>query len=103
MTAIEKKLKDEVAYLEARVRAKDRQIDRLKGTIKTMEQSTDMNGVLLAAALKYGTQVSPTTTEMNLSRAQMRRTDEFDVSTIEGPDILTVRVVWQRGQFADYD
>ena len=103
MTAIEKKLKDEVAHLEDRVRAKDRQIERLKGTIKAMEQSTDINGVLLAATLQYGTQVSPITTEINLSKAQMRRTDEFDISTSEGSDFLTVRVVWQRGQFSDYD
>lgn len=103
MTAIEKKLKDEVAHLEDRVRAKDRQIERLKGTIKAMEQSTDINGILLAATLQYGTMVSPITTELNLSKAQMRRTDEFDISTSEGSDFLTIRVVWQKGQFANYD
>lgn len=103
MTVVEKKLKDEVAHLEDRVRAKDRQIARLKETIRKLESETDLNGVLLAAALHYGTQVSPVTTELTLSKTQMKRTDEFEVSTSEGPDTLTVRTVWKRGQFANYD
>ena len=103
MTVIEKKLKDEVAHLEDRVRAKDRQIERLKGTIKAMEQSTDINGVLLAAALQCGTQVSPITTELNLRKTQMQRAGEFDISTSEGPDSLTARIVHKKGMFADYD
>ena len=103
MTAIEKKLKEEVAHLEDRVREKDRQIERLKGTIRAMEQSTDIYGILLAAALQYGTMVSPITTELNLRKAQMQRTGEFDISTSEGPETLTVRVVHQKGMFADYD
>ena len=103
MTAVEKKLKEEVAYLEDRVRAKDQQIARLKATVRKLEKAADTTGLLLAATLQYGTMVSPTTTELNLRKSQMQRAGEFDISTSEGPETLTVRVVHKKGMFADYD
>ena len=106
MTMTEKKLRTELENLKSKlkdreetIKARDRQIVRLKDTVRMMERGNDATPILLAVTLAHGAMVSPTTTELTVSKAQMRRLDDFDLTRTDGPDSVVIRARLLRGMF----